>query len=76
MISVTIGTNTNRVKKTVDPSMTLRQILDENEVNYATANVCLDGCALQPGDMDKTFTQLNVTESCYLIAVVKADNAA
>lgn len=76
MIQVTIGTNTNRIKKTIDPSMTLRQVLDENQINYSVANLHLDGCSLQPGDLDKSFTALGITDSCYLIAVVKADNAA
>jgi hypothetical protein len=75
MIQVTIGTNTNRSKTTVDPTMTLRALLDEKEINYSVATLHLDGCTLQPGDLDKTFADFGITESCYLIAVVKADNA-
>lgn len=75
MISVTVGTNTDRRRITVDPSMTIRQVLDEQGVNYSVANVHLDGVSLQLGDMDKTFADLGITESCFLIAVVKADNA-
>lgn len=75
MIQVTIGTNTQRTKVTVDPTSTLRSVLDTNEVNYAVANVHMDGASLKPGDMDKTFAELGVTESCYLIAVIKQDNA-
>ena len=76
MIQVTIGTNTQRVKKTVDPSVTLREVLDENEINYSTTNLHLDGSSLQPGDLDRSFTQLGITGNCFLIAVTKADNAA
>jgi len=75
MINVTIGTNTNRIRKIVDPSMTIRNILEENDVNYATTTIHLDGSPLQPGDMDKSFSDLGITEKAYLIAVVKADNA-
>jgi hypothetical protein len=75
MIQVTVGTNTQRNKITVDPDTTLRQVLEEQEVNYAVANVHLDGSALKPGDLDKSFTDLGITDSCYLIAVIKADNA-
>lgn len=75
MIQVTVGTNTTRNRVTVDPATTLRTVLDEQEVNYAVANVHLDGAALRPGDLDKSFTDLGITSSCFLIAVVKADNA-
>ncbi len=75
MIQVTIGTNTNRTKVNVDPNRTLRSVLEENEVNYSVAAVHLDGVSLKPGDMDKTFADLGITESCYLIAVIKADNS-
>lgn len=76
MIQVTIGTNTNRKKVTIDPNRTLRSVLEENEINYAVAQLHMDGASLQPGDLDKTFSQLGIVDSCYLIAVVKADNAA
>lgn len=76
MIQVTIGTNTNRKKVTVDPNTKIRKVLDDNEINYSVATLHMDGATLQPGDLDKTFADFGVTESCYLIAVVKADNAA
>jgi hypothetical protein len=75
MIQVTIGTNTNRKKVTVNPESTIRQVLEDNDVNYSVATVHMDGATLQPGDMDKTFKDFGITDSCYVIAVVKADNA-
>ena len=75
MIRVTIGTNTNRKSVTVDPNRTIKSVLDENEVNYITGTLHLDGATLQPGEINKTFADFNITESCYLISVVKADNA-
>jgi len=75
MIQVTIGNNLNRKKIVMDPNTTLRSALEDNEIEYASAIVQLDGCALQPGDLDKTFSEMNITEKCYLLAVVKADNA-
>lgn len=75
MIQVTIGTNTDRKRVTIDPSKTIKSVLDENEVNYAVATLHLDGATLQPGDMNKSFAEMGITDSCYLIAVVKADNA-
>lgn len=75
MIQVTIGNNLERKKVTVDPNATLREILNENEIDYATATLHLDGCSLNPGDLDATFTDLGITGNCYLLAVIKADNA-
>ena len=76
MISVTIGTNTKRTRISMDPNTTLRQALEANEVNYSVATVHMDGCSLQPGDLDKTFADFGVTDSTYLIAVIKQDNAS
>ena len=75
MISVTVGTNLNRNKIVVDENKTLRSVLEDQDIDYSNATVNLDGASLKPGDMDKSFTQMGITEKCYLCAVVKADNA-
>ncbi len=75
MIQVTIGNNLDRKKVLVNPDRTLRSILEENEFDYSTGNLHLDGSALKPGDLDKTFTELGITGNCYLLSVVKAENA-
>ena len=75
MIKVTIGTNTNRKNVNVDPNRTIKSVLDENDINYITGTLHLDGATLQPGEINKTFADFGITDSCYLISVVKADNA-
>ena len=75
MIQVTIGNNLNRKKVMVNPNTTLREVLNENEIDYGSANMHLDGCSLQPGDLDKSFAELGITGNCFLLAVIKADNA-
>ena len=75
MIQVTIGTNTSRTKVVVDPATTPRKVLEASNINYSTAAVHLDGASLKPGEMDKSFSDLGITENCYLIAVIKADNS-
>ena len=60
MIKVTLGNNLK--KETV--------IVDEN-----TTTLHLDGATLRPGDLDKTFGELGIKEKCFLLNVVKADNA-
>lgn len=74
-IKVTVGTNTSRKSVIVDANTTLRRVLEDNEIDYSRANVNLDGASLNPGDMDKSFTTLGITESCFLIASIKQDNA-
>lgn len=75
MLKITVGTNTNRKTVMATEDTTLRQCLEENDINYATGQTSLDGCVLQPGDMDKTFAAMNVTEKAYLVVVQKMDNA-
>ena len=75
MIRVIVGTTTQRVEKCYAPARTLREILEDNVVDYSVARVMLDGASLQAGDMDKTLSDMNVTEKCMLVAVVKANNA-
>lgn len=76
MIKVTVGNNLARKSVIVPETSTLREILEANEVNYNTGMTSLDGATLAPGDIDKTFADFGITEKCYLLNVVKADNAA
>lgn len=76
MIKVFVGNNIDRTAVIVDETRTLRSVLEENHVDYAMHNPSLDGSTLRPGDLDKSFADLGVTTSCYLLTVVKADNSA
>ena len=75
MIQVTLGTNTNRRKVNVDPNLTVKEILEQNNINYSVATIHLDGAPLNATEINSTFTDLGVDSDCYLIAVVKAQNA-
>ena len=76
MIKVTIGNNVRRNSVMIDENTTLRTALENAGVDYSVGMTSLDGTTLQPGDLDKTFAQFGITEKCYLLNVVKADNAA
>lgn len=76
MIQVTVGNNVKREKMIVDASRTLRSVLEEAGVDYTRGVMHLDGSSLNPGDLDKTFESFGITEKCFLLNVVKADNAA
>jgi hypothetical protein len=75
MIKVIVGTTTQRNEKNYPADTTIRTILEDNAVDYSVAQVMLDSVSLQLGDMDRTLAELNITEKCMLIAVVKASNA-
>jgi len=75
MIKVTMGNNVKRKNEIVDRNTTLREALESAEIDYTTGIMNLDGSTLNPGDLDKTFADLGITEKCYLLNVVKADNA-
>ena len=75
MIKVTIGNNVKREAIIIDKNTTLRAALEDNGVDYTRGVMHLDGSSLQPGDLDKTFADFNITEKCYLLNVVKPDNA-
>ena len=76
MVKVTMGNNVKRKTEIVDENTTLREALEEAEVDYTAGIMNLDGSTLNPGDLDKTFADFGITEKCYLLNVVKADNAA
>ena len=75
MIKVTVGNNVKRESVIVEETATLRSVLEEQGIDYSRGTMHLDGCSLNPGQLDKTFAELGITEKCYLLNVVKADNA-
>jgi hypothetical protein len=75
MIKVTMGNNVKRKTEIVDENTTLREALECAEIDYTAGIMNLDGSTLSPGDLDKTFADFGIAEKCYLLNVVKADNA-
>ena len=75
MIKVTVGNNVKRESVVIDENTTLRTALENAEIDYTTGTMHLDGAPLMAGDLDKTFADFEITEKCFLLNVVKADNA-
>lgn len=80
MIRVTIGNNLKRNAYNLDPNTTLRSALEQAGVDYTVGMTTLDGSSLGPGELDKTFAAYGFTgeaghDKCFLLNVVKADNA-
>ena len=75
IVEVKVGTNLNRVSKSYPSNKTVREILEDNEINYATTTIFVDGVTVQMGQMDSTLEELGIKESCYIIAAQKTENA-
>jgi len=76
MIKVTMGNNLKRTSEILDENTTLREALEETGIDYTIGIMNLDGSTLEPGDLDCTFAEFGIKEKCYLLNVVKAENAA
>lgn len=75
MVKVTIGNNVKRESVIIDEGTTLRTALEDAGVDYTRGVMHLDGSSLNPGDLDRSFESFGITEKCFLLNVVKADNA-
>lgn len=77
MISLTIGTNTERKTVIVNPTDVLGDVLEENNVSTTSAAIHLNGSLIPGADLQETFEDLGVEDesNAMLIAVVKADSA-
>lgn len=80
MIKVKIGNNTHHPEKIFSIDTTLRQAFEQAGVDYSMGVNNLDGSMLSAGELDKTFEDFGFDGSeghdkCFLISVIKADNA-
>lgn len=73
MIQVLIGTNLNRKYITVDPSRTVKDVLQSENIDYSKGGIHLDGESLDAQSINKSFTELGVKEDCILVSIVKAE---
>lgn len=82
MINVTVGNNLKRKSVLVNENKTLKSVLEEQHIDYSRGMMNIDGAPLSAGELNKTFAELGYSgevegkDSCYLLNVVKADNAA
>lgn len=73
-IRVSIHTNTDRKTVIVDSSMTPKQVLEAEGVDYSTAMTHLDGSALPTEGMNKSFDAFGITDKAILAVVIKSVN--
>jgi len=75
MIQVKIGQNLNRDNIIVDENITLKEAFDMQGIDYSVGISSLDGATLRAGDINRTFADFGVGETCTLVNVFKLDNA-
>lgn len=76
MTKVTLITNSGRKSTIVSEDTTLRQIYEQNGVNYEASTNMVDSVPLQIGDLDRSLRELGVGENVRLSSIVKMNNAA
>lgn len=74
MIKVTVGNNTSRTSVIVNTSSTLREACEQAGFDYFGKNFSLNGTPVR--DLDRTFGDYDISDTAFLLSVVKADNAA
>ncbi len=80
MINVTIGNNLDRSRVLIDPNTSIRTALENAGIDYSRGMLSLDGETISGAELDMTFAEKGYTgeaghDKCFLISVVKADNA-
>ena len=75
MVKVTLGTNTSRKTVIAEKTAIIKDILTEYNVDYTTSTIHLDGVPVTASEMNSSFEDLGIVDTCFLVGIVKADNA-
>ena len=75
MVKITLITNAGRKTVIASEAKTLREIYEENDVNYDSCTNTIDSVPLRVGDLNKTLRELGVGETCRMSSIVQMDNA-
>lgn len=75
MIQVRLGNTTETRTVVIAKTTTLKQALQDNNIDYSMATLYLNGCTLQPSDVEKSFADHGINDSCTLMAIVNTKNA-
>ena len=76
MIKVKMLSNTGSDMVIVSNTKIIKDVLADNEFDTTRGQILIDGAALKPGDINKTFADLGITDQCFISCVTKVDNAS
>jgi hypothetical protein len=74
MIKVIYGNNVSKEEDIVEAATVIFNFCTSHNIDLSSGEMHLNGAALLPGDINKTFADFGVTETCYLLNVAKGDN--
>ena len=74
IISIRVGSNTNSNTRSVEDSMTPKELFVHEEIDFSTAIVYLSGSTVTPEQMNTSFADLGIVGTASLIAVIKQNN--
>ena len=75
MIKIVVGTSLNKTEMVVSSDTTLMQACEEAGLNIGAGGITFNGSTVRPDEFGKTFADFNIVDKCFLMQVVKADNA-
>mgnify|MGYP003304293246 CR=1 FL=1 len=75
MIKVITGTGLSRTELVIEANTTLMSAAEQAGLNVGAGGITLNGTMVSASDFNKTFKDFGVTDKCFLLQVVKADNA-
>lgn len=77
MITVKIGTNSERKQAIVNPTDTIAQVLEDNDVDIMGCTMHLNGELVLGARLNDTFEEFGVVDgsTALLYAVIKAESA-
>lgn len=75
MVKVKLMYGGSRCEVIVPVNYTIRQVLEENHVDYARGITNLDGVSISGNGLDRTLESFGVNGVCMLSNIVKTENA-
>jgi len=75
MIKVITGTGLSRTELVIEANTTLMNAAEQAGLNVGAGGITLNGTMVSAADFNKTFADFGITDKCFLLQVVKADNA-
>lgn len=75
MIKVITGTSLSKQELILSADTTIMDAAEQANLNVSAGGITLNGSMVSAADFGKTFADFGIADKCYLLQVIKADNA-
>lgn len=76
IIRVIAGNNVERKTYSIPNNRTIREFLEtETTIDCTRGTLHLSGTTLTAEDLDRSFEEMGIEDTCSLLSIIKADNA-